>query len=195
MVLYKRGRRTLFCKWFAIKVKITLNQEFESALRGTDELGRTATSFTQISLQNEFNPQTHWSQFWDFGYWFQWDEGGIPHTGVTSAHYKRNTAALGGCKQNSVEWNHIYNIKKDLSTKTLLFSPISLHSPADYQEENWLSLTADLRSFPGYKQYVMRCIVSGSLDKNRNWRSLPREIKEFKLIYMISAAHAATLNP
>lgn len=96
---------------------------------------------------------------------------------VTFAHYNRNTAALGGYKQNSIEWNHMYNIKKDPSAETLLFSPISLHSSADYQEENWLSLTADLRTFPGYKQYVMRCIVSGSLDKNRNWRSLPREIK------------------
>lgn len=103
--------------------------------------------------------------------------------GVMLAHYNRNTAALNGMQtkfEEAIEWNHIYNTKKDLSTGTLLFlffSPMPLHSSADYQEENWLSLTADLRSFPGYKQYVMRCIVSGSLDKNRNWRSSPREIK------------------
>ena len=56
MVLYNRGRRTVFCKWFAIKIKITFNQDFELALRRTDNVWKTV-SFTQMSLQRNSVPK------------------------------------------------------------------------------------------------------------------------------------------
>lgn len=57
MVLYNTGRRTLFCKWFAIKIKITFSQEFELALRRTDNVWKTVTVLHKCHFKRNSIPK------------------------------------------------------------------------------------------------------------------------------------------